>query len=71
MLVAGLSMAGVWMALVLGTSSSAVAQNGVNQRPQPQTVSTKEQVVRGLQALRAIDAAPVIDAACRPARTLP
>lgn len=51
----------LWLALALGTTKNAVAQKGMNQPSQTRTASTKEQVARGLEALRAASGQPAID----------
>ena len=43
----------LWMMLALETTKNAVAQQGLNQSALSQTDSKKEQVARGLEALRA------------------
>ncbi|MEJ7593760.1 MAG: hypothetical protein WKF77_19655 [Planctomycetaceae bacterium] len=52
----------LWMALALGITENAVAQQGKNQTTQTQTASTKEQLARALEALRASSSQPDVEA---------
>lgn len=48
-------------ALALGTARNAIAQTGRNQPARTQTASTKEQLARALETLRARNSSPVVD----------
>ena len=52
----------LWMALAAGTSNHAVAQQGLNQPAPTQANSKKEQLARGLEALRAARSQPALNA---------
>ena len=58
----GALVACLWISLALGTARNAVAQKELNPPTRTQTDSTKEQLTRALEALRANNSTPAVDA---------